>query len=446
MQRFTCTLHCHDSQYPALHTRNARVVTKFGKSFPKTQFRISRVPSSSPRDTNVDPRAFASLLLAEFDDGDTLAVEIEGQDEALASALLQVILENLDGLGDDDKDRCNEAKQRLYALVDATWACMMPEGALAAASVLEEVPPEAPTQARSLAVINDRLHEIPLVMLPVLARYFSCELYLSFDHHQLGVQRVSLTPANNYHLPDEILRLDIPRGTRMTIETSGLNRCESNAAIRAFLSTLRQCDDWLRQQTNPEDPATVASLVSFALRQANLPVASSAGDPVMLHFLLSPRVVFINPREVEFTKTDALIQLAQPHDGVLFGCNFRQLIDLLEKNERKEPIIIRHGFAISHTAVPRRPRIAFSFGVYPNGISWNTKGDLVRLVCMALFASDTPNTWSTYCQQLARTFYADADLQSKLTGSTSVSEFIEHLRKAEELVAASQRPGYPTQA
>lgn len=113
------------------------------------------------------------------------------------------------------------------------------------------------------------------------------------------------------------------------------------------------------------------------------------------------------------------------------GLELSLVLDRLNDAERREPVVLREGFAIAHGAMDRTPRISIAFGVYPKAVIWNDSGKKVRLVAMVIFAKDTYGTWRDYLRKMAMLFRTTPGLQEKLVGSKSSEGFLAVLRKAE---------------
>jgi mannitol/fructose-specific phosphotransferase system IIA component (Ntr-type) len=157
--------------------------------------------------------------------------------------------------------------------------------------------------------------------------------------------------------------------------------------------------------------------------------------------LLTAKHVFVNLATASLTKGDVLRQLAAVHSQA-HGLETSSILREVLEAERKMPVVLRPGFALAHGAMEKGPRIAMSFGVYPNGVVWTEGERDVKLVAVVLYAKDTQRTWRDYRKRLSMLFHTDADLEDRLVRAREPKEFLSILRNAEiGGVGLEQPPG-----
>jgi hypothetical protein len=74
---------------------------------------------------------------------------------------------------------------------------------------------------RVVAVINDRLHDVSLSMIPLIAKHFGCDLQIGFELPNKGVFLFNMGAQNAYKLERRILHEEIQVGTKITVVASG---------------------------------------------------------------------------------------------------------------------------------------------------------------------------------------------------------------------------------
>jgi mannitol/fructose-specific phosphotransferase system IIA component (Ntr-type) len=285
-------------------------------------------------------------------------------------------------------------------------------------------------------VINDRLHNLSLAILPQIARHFKSRVQIAFEVPMRGIFAFAMEPdgeaSSKERMLEQIVQLPIEVGTRITILSWGLNRFKANDAIKNVLQNLWQCDDWLRKRSAPiESDGTILELLEFAERigQSQSPEYGFIQNPYISNLLTSQHV-FINPDTSAFSKEDVLSQLAAAHARI-HKLEIASVLDRVKDAEKREPIILREGFSIAHGAMERTPRISITFGVYSKGVSWDSNSRIVRLVSMVVFAKDTYGTWRDYLRKMAIVFRAYPNLQEQLIRSQNSDEFRAKLRQTE---------------
>jgi mannitol/fructose-specific phosphotransferase system IIA component (Ntr-type) len=378
-------------------------------------------------------------MLGHFKDGEEVTVTVNGKYEIMASEFFKLAWENLGNLGNNLKgaDGDKTEKARLAALIDEAYIKIEePDladlGAFAPHGDDTKVKPEC----RSVATINDRLHDLTLPMLPHIARHFRCKLQIAFEVPLDGVFWFAFEPDGSsdsaMRVLDRILELPVEVGTKITILTDGPERFKANEAVKDVLKNLWQCDCWLRAKGKDlENAETISELLTFAEKTgaAQSHEYGFIQNPFISNLLTSQHVI-VNPSAAEFSKADLLNQLSAPHVS-LHQLEHSLVLDRVLDTEKREPIVLRDGFAIAHAAMDRTPRILITFGTYPKGVVWDTTGRIVRLVCLVLFAKDTYGTWRDYLKKLAIVFRTVPSLQERLIGSQNSAEFRDVLREAE---------------
>lgn len=431
-ERLQCKLNCRDKEAEFLHQRPAAFIVKFCKQFPKTEFRIFK----NGRDEPIDPKNQMQLVvIGHFEHEEVVTLEVSGQLEMVAAECFKVIWENLAGFA-DYPTKNNPVKTKLQKMIDEIFARVYDpdledlEGARPV--IPKEDRPTGTEEYRSLAVINDRLHDVSLLTIPQIVRYFGSNLQIAFELHDKGIFLFSMTNDNNYSLDSSILDYEIPVGTRFTVLTSGGKAKSAGVAVSNVLQSLWQCDEWLRKRVKgSETAAVVPELIEFADEMAKH--SNSVYDYVQnpsISNLLTSRQVFLNESSKAVPKDDALKQLVLPHAS-LYGLQASKILERIYETEKKQIVLLRPGFALAHAAMDYGPRISLSFGIYPDGVDWNDNGAKVNLVAMAVYTPGTKRTWRDYLKRFAMVFRSHPRLVKELIAAETSKDFIALLKQAE---------------
>lgn len=429
-EQVTCRLSCLEKISNTLHGRNISFLIGLCDKFLDAEFRLSKYDHDSGLwEEPVDMRNFMAMMRGAFRDGDRLTLEVSGKLQVTGAAYLKTALENLDGYSDDPEStkakivRVNdEVNKHLYDpdVADLNDALVRREDSII-----------ADPEFRSVAVINDRLHDVSLPMIPLLAKHFGCELQISFELPDKGIFVFNMGSQNCYNLERRILDLDIPVGTRVTVVTSGKEAEDANSAVKNVLQSLWQCDHWIRGRPKHWDtePDTYG-LIKYAreMGQHFNPAYGHVQNPFISN--LVTQSVFVNEPGQQFSKHSALEQLAGPH-ARLYDLAVGEILKCVSEVERTQTVVPRPGFAIAHAAMARSPRISISFGTYPNGIMWSEGDGKVYLVAMVICAHDTYKTWRDYLRRFSILFRSAPNLQKQLLATRKSSEFVKVLRAAE---------------
>lgn len=401
--------------------RPGSYICKLCSRFPDTEFRIFKDGDTT---NPVNPKSLPQLQIGQFHNGEEVKVEVEGTSEKLAAAFFKLAWENLGNYADD----VVAGKARLDAMIDEAFLHLEdPTLERIDASTIQK----APEECRSVAVINDRLHLVPVDYLPRISELFGIEAEIAFDEPQSGIQFFDITDEKRFDI-DRLLSMRVDVGTRVTIVTSGKERFKANNAIKSVLENLWQCDEWLRsRRLGANEGKTTKELIDFAgkLTRAASVEFALIRNPLVSN-LLTEQHIFVNQPSSKFTKEDVMNQLVAPH-ARFYGLDVSLVLKCLEERERDESVILREGFAIAHASLERTPRISLSLGVYPKGVLWNEKQNSVNLVVMVLFAEDTYGTYRDYFRKLAMIFRTKPKLQQELTRTADAMEFLRKLREAE---------------
>jgi len=439
--------------------RPAAFIVELCNNFPHTEFRLLRETKADDtakveaqrqgimkrmrgffavdEATAVDPKRIMDLVCGQFIDGEEVILEVTGKCEIMAAEFFKIAWENLGDYSDD----IETAKARLTRLIDEAFSKIedpdieglggkIGVGSEDAGMVEEE-------ESRSVAIINDRLHDLTLPMIPAIMRYFGCRLKVAFEVPEDGIFSFEIEPnasaGRDMRILQRILELPVEVGTRITVLTAGQCRFKANQAVRSVLRNLWQCDAWLRDRGRGFDSEeTVVQLLEFATKvdADQSREYSSVQNPYISNLLFTSQHVIINPSSSQFSKEEALSQLAAPH-AHLHHLELSWILNRVHEAEQKQPVVLRDGFAIAHGAVDRNPRISITFGVYPAGVVWDYTGRRVKLVAMVVFAKDAYGTWRDYLKKLAIVFRTDPGLQEQLVTSENSDEFRGLLRRAE---------------
>jgi len=394
--------------------------------FPQTEFRILRSPKKDPPE--VDPKSIMELMSAVFEHGEEVTLEVRGKCEIMAAEFFKVAWENLANYADD----VQASKTRLVRLIDETFSrildpdIMAPRGDYMPISGGFRTP--RGEECRGVATINDRLHDLSLPMIPLIAKHFGSSLEIAFQAPEQGIFSFTMAPQNGFELDLSILDLDIEVGTSITVRTWGPNRANANEAVRAVLQNLWQCDDWLRNQKGADltSEDSIRHLLEFVdcIEKQQSSGYGSIQNP-SISTLLAQDQVFINSATSQTSKKQALGQLIAPH-AQKYGLQVASVLG------RVESVELREGLVIAYAAMERTPRIWITFGVYPSGVVWDDTGKGAKLVAMVLFARDTYDTWRAYRRKMAMLFWGNPRFQEQLIASRTREEFLTGLRQTEK--------------
>jgi phosphotransferase system HPr-like phosphotransfer protein/mannitol/fructose-specific phosphotransferase system IIA component (Ntr-type) len=435
-RRVICKLSCLEKISDTLHGRNISFLRTLCDKFPRTEFRLSKEDGAfDPLGKPADMRSIMDMMLSAFQDGDTVILDVTGTLEVMASTFLKIALENLAGYSDDPVS----TTAKISRLIDEASTHLYDPDLADLDDVIVR-PPRVDTisveqEYRAIAVINDRLHDVSLPMIPLITRHFGCDLSIGFELPEKGIFFFSIGPENSYILEKRILDLDIQVGTNITIVTSGTRGDEACSAVKNVLQNLWQCDHWIRRRAKDWDSeAAVFDLIKYAREMARLynPAYGHVQNPFISNLITQS--VFVNATGQPFSKRSALEQLAAPH-ARLYELPPGEILKRVEEVDRNQTVVPRPGFAIAHAAMDRSPRISISFGVYPGGVLWSKEDGAVQLVAMVICAHDTYKTWRDYLKRFSILFRSLPNLQSQLLSTKTASEFVNVLRAAETSLA-----------
>jgi phosphotransferase system HPr-like phosphotransfer protein/mannitol/fructose-specific phosphotransferase system IIA component (Ntr-type) len=425
--RMQCRLNCEESFSNILHLRPATFVVRLCQQFPHSQFRILR--HSGVHETTqkaIDPKNIMELASAGLVHGEEITLEVTGKCRVMAAEFLKTTIENLEKYSDDIR----AAKNRLARLIDEAFAHTQDPDTLEFGSEPAMPPPEQPEvtegEYRAVARINDRLHNLSLPIIPLIAKRFACRTTIAFEDAANGIYWFTMGSERGFELDDGIMDLPIEVGTRITILTSGPNRFRTSEAIKNVLESLWECDEWLRRNTaDLNDAATIEQFLVFAagIKRSRGSEFAYVHNPFLSN-LLTPKQVFVNSLESDFSKDDLLRQLAAPLVN-MHGLDMAMLLSAVKD------VVLREGFALVHAALDRGPRIAMTLGVYPKGVIWGEDGKKINLVCMFIFAKDTYKTWLDYMRKMSIVFRENPRLKEQLTCAENNEELLRKLRQAE---------------
>ncbi len=432
-RRVICKLSCLDTAGTALHGRPISFLHWLCDYFPNTEFRLSKEDRSSDDVSwRVNMRSVIDMMNGQFQDRDTVILEVRGKTEVLASTFLKIALENVDGYMDDPA----ATRIKISKLIDkASSRIYDPDlDDLDELTVRKSVEDSLTIdrEYRVVAVINDRLHDVSLSMIPLIAKHFGCDLQLGFLlPNNKGVYLSPMGAQNAYHLERRILDLEFQVGTEITVVACGTRGEEAGTAVKNVLQNLWQCDKWIRTRAKHWDSeAGVPDLIKYAREMALhfSPAYAHVQNPFISNLIT--RSVFVNSAGQSFSKKMALKQLAASH-ARLYGLPVAEILKRVEEGERKQTVVPLPGFAIAHAAMERTPRISISFGVYPDGVLWSKEDGMVKLVAMVLCAHDTYKTWADFRKRFSKLFQEVEGLQSQLVATRKSAEFVDVLRTAE---------------
>ena len=436
--RVLCRLSCREKGTDSLHGRPLAFLNRFLLSkFPETEFRLSHQdPAYNALGRPADMKSGGEMMLTAFEHGEVVILEVSGKLEIMASSFVKTALENLDGYSDDPV----ATRERIFGLIDELNNRLYdPDLDEVDGSPISQRATESSLveqENRAVAVINDRLHDVSVPALPLIAKFFECRVQIAFELADSGVYVFTIGPENEYGLDARIIDLDIPVGTRITITAAGERAGQASVAIRNVFQNLWQCDRWIRSRAADWDsPGVISDLLAYAREMERN--SDAAYEYVQNPFITSlvAQSVVINPSGRNFSKRDALEQLAKAHSEA-YNLDISDIVSRVERVESEQIIIPRPGFAIAHAAMDCSPRISISMGVYPDGVSWSKEHEPVKLATMVLCARDTYRTWADYRRKFAILFRSVRNLQQNLLRSRTPEEFIRTLRAAESSLAA----------
>lgn len=429
-----CKLSCKESTYDGLHLRNSSFLASLCRKFPNTTFRLLR-PAAGPGDESepVDPKNVTELVTAQFQHGEVVTLEVSGDLQVMAAEFFKVAWENLEGYSDN----VMATKGRLVKLIDQAWSRIFEPDLVGAGwdhtSFIADEPVPAPEEEhRCVAIINDRLHNLSLPMIPLIAKHFGCRVQISFDLPEKGIFSFAMEPSNNYDLNKRILELEIGVGARITVAALGKNSEAACHAVRDVLENLWQCDQWVRRRGKDLQGANpVPDLLEFAkdMRKLQTNEYGYVQSP-FISGVLTRKHVFVNVAGIGFSKEAVLQQLAGPHVRT-HGLDPAHILAQVQEAEQRQTVVLRPGFAVAHAALDGGPRISITFGVYPDGVDWSAEEHAAKLVAMVICARDTYRTWRDYMKRFAILFRTNPTLLSHLVAAQGTTEFLAILRHAE---------------
>ena len=431
MKRTHVNIQCHRT----IHARPATLLLNLKKHFPTTNIRLFRVGKS---ELAVNFDSIVSFMIAEFEDGEELILEVDGGDEKLASDIFRLALQNLkdpeQATLETDHVNYKRVENHLKNAVDKAFLCMTGQDSGAYEDV-HIAPRESVSSVREFAYLNDRLHNLTVPMLPTIARFYNCAIELRFETKS-GVEVCRLEPTSDELVVREIVWAAPEAGTRITIIASGEQRERACTTMQSVLNNLRQCDQWLRERkVNLDRDVIVTGLIAHAANMAQLPKAPGTNPycPEISSLLSEDRVIVYLPSS-SLSKEEVLHQLV-----ALLSTHYVTLVeeDVLGSvwaRERQEPVILRDGLAVPHASIQHGPRIAMAMAIVPKGVQWDASKPNVQIIVLFIFADDTHLTYLEHVGQLATVFKGNEMLQESLICGRNAREIVRLFRESEHSI------------
>jgi phosphotransferase system HPr-like phosphotransfer protein/mannitol/fructose-specific phosphotransferase system IIA component (Ntr-type) len=429
-RRFTVTLNCasQGGAQTHLHWRPCGLIARFCLSFPNTEFLFRKHETPDA----VSGKSIFDMVSAQFCHEDVLEIEVSGESEIMASACLKVICENLQDYGNDEERGKNHLNGLVLETMNETFDPEFIHSHDSIYLLTQFATKSDRTQARGVAVINDRLHDISLFAIPMVAKHHRSNIRLQFDSVDSGIFTFEILAANDFCLDPGLIEVVIPPGTRITITADGDKGGEAVKALTLILENLWQCDDWLRRKhSRLNRPEIVRDLIAHANEVSKLQIKANkyVNNPYISELLTKQCIAFESPGMAK-NKAGVFSQMAGIHSR-LHGLDEAQLLKAVSEPERPQSVELRHGFALLHTAVSFGPRLSLSFGIYPTGINWEGFEQPVKLVAMVVFSHDTYRTWRECMKKFAVLFREVPSLLPRLIACQTANDFLVTFREAE---------------
>ncbi len=421
-----------------LHFRPLALLAHLCRMFPETEIHLVRQHTevTAPA-TRVSPKDFILMAMASFVNGETVTIEAEGGNEALALGCLRAMLEKMDSIFSQSEQNLpeNKAKTRLYAVLIEAVAPLRGDPAVEA--FLERAKPLSPgaieatnqpdkTTHAEATRLGARLHLAVVDILPSIAEHFRSPLVLSVqDENRTAETHFDLSTLSDAH-EYEILAAAPPPGARVVIRTSGDRAKPCAEAVAFVLRQLPAVDDWIRRN---EHIATRSQLIADLLRfiqEATVDVEVvqrlPQADKAVLHDLLDSGNVIVCDQEL--SKGAALKNMVDRH-ATRIGVDANHILDSMNWHMHHFPCC-RQGVALPHARIIGGPVISCCMGVFAKGIPWSP-GETAHIVLLFVAPVDAPNTYLAYLAQAARVL-KDEEAVLALLRSRRPHELVHNLR------------------
>jgi len=154
---------------------------------------------------------------------------------------------------------------------------------------------------------------------------------------------------------------------------------------------------------------------------------------VSISQLLDPSRVALEIRETR--RSPAIHEVARMLDGNPDLTNFPAFYNELLARERVEPTCIGNEVALPHARTEHATRIVLAVGRSPQGVVFDSSGQLVRLIFVIATPKSQPMEYLLVVGHLCR-LLKEPGLRDSLLGATTPGEFISAIATAEEAQAA----------
>ena len=368
-------------------------------------------------------------------DQDIVELTAEGEMCELVIEFFRIAFGNLKCPGVDKKDDFVQeiVEKIIYDKIDAYFGTLDEPAFKKMLNLTEAKSLPKQEEYCEMSKTNDKFHSYTAPMFPFVARHFACNVEFRFQGPDEIIRVIKMDPNNMEKSIDDVLSIKTPAGTKISIAAVGSNRVTAVKTIRAMLSHLKECDEWLRnRQISVEDENSVVNLVEFA--QSLAEVKGKLSDTTIKYRIgdiLTEDRILVFAEQMPFTKEEALRQMVHPHSAH-HSLSYQSLIDAVKQKEREFPIILDKGVAISHATLVKGPRVSLTVGVFPKGVKWSDKGEMVQIVFFFVTAPDTHGTYRMYLGQLAKILRGDRTLRLKLIHARNSRDVLSYLFYVEE--------------
>jgi PTS system nitrogen regulatory IIA component len=431
MKRVTMTLSCPptcDNHVGILHFRPAGTLSVVCSLFKNTEIRILRDKHNCPADFLarcptgvVDPKAFWLLTMACFKHGEEVGLEVSGQNEDLAVALVKTAFEH-SGL---------QREELLACLIRAGEMIEDPDRTAILAEATRDLSPSCGSMV--VARLNRRLHGLAVSIFPELARYFDCSVVLLYQTRSGLIQQRHIS-ANDYVVVGDLLS-DMPdEGTLITIGAEGQRWKEAIEAFRGVIERFGEIEYWIRRRgANVRDPSLLQEVLNIAGVGAGKSVGAKPSSHV--HTLLNRNSIILS--EATCSKERVIQELSMVLASRSQISNVT-IEDSVWDREERYATLVAEGLAVPHAHLEGTEGVQLAMGIYRRGIDWGA-GDQFRragvntayVVLMFLTGPDVRDEYIHYLAQVTRLFHDTPQLVEQLRNAQSISQSLTVIRTAE---------------
>ena len=407
-----------------LHYRPSNIIVLVCQLFQNTKFTITRkIENIDNKHRKFNPKVYLELVDAKLKDEEMVEIVTFGKSELLAATILKSILENMRELfTTSEKMTFEETGELLYKVVAISVENINDPFRH---KVLKKIGNNLFVRQKQnddlfgpfkevVLKLGGRLHGAPVEILPKIAIYFNCRVILQFEIKQ-ELFDFDISEDSSW-VKFDLLAFSPPYGTKIIIKAYGTDRAKCAHYISGMLIYLAYIDHWIRNSiTTRKDMheiiTGIQNIVDNPPKNSILIEKIFPESDSFITDILKKEMIFSSDSiEDKMEALEKIVKIHCDHTGIDFNSLLTQIL-LVEE----QVSLYLNGVVIQHAKLfDDCPNISLSIGIFPNGIKWTKKNEIVNLVFLLVAATEAPNTYLSYLKQTCQLVKENPKLISTL--------------------------------